>query len=508
MKRIVVIGGGITGLAATHKILERCAASSQHVSVCLLEAGQEVGGIVKTEERDGFIVERGPDSFITEKPEALALAQRLGLKSQLIDTNPGNRRSFVVRKGRLLPVPEGFNLLAPGRLWPFVTSGIFSLPGKARMAMDLVIPRRGSNEEGDESLAEFVRRRLGREALERMAQPMAGGIYTADPETLSLRATLPRFQDIERRHRSLILGLRNKVGGRVNAGSDGVKSGRTETVRTSAASGARYSLFRSFDDGMQVLTDQLAFRILDLNSQIFGHSKSSPISLNTRVESIALQRSTPASTNSTKWIVHTNSDETFVADAVCLALPSYLSAKYLRRIDSELASELMGIPYASSAIINLAYKREDVPHPLDGFGFVVPFIEKRAVMACTFSSIKFPNRAPAGSVLLRAFVGGALQPEMVELEDEELLAEVRRDLKMLLGIERNPIFAEVSKWERSMPQYFVGHLDRVENIVTRVSRLPGLTLAGNAFNGPGIPDCIRSGESAADTLFNYVHAGQ
>ena len=182
-------------------------------------------------------------------------------------------------------MPEGFNLLAPGRLWPFVTSGIFSLPGKARMAMDLVIPRRGANEEGDESLAEFVRRRLGREALERMAQPMAGGIYTADPETLSLRATLPRFQDIERRHRSLILGLRNRVGGRVDAGSDGMKSGRAETVRTSAATGARYSLFRSFDDGMQVLTDQLAFRILELNSQIFGRTKSSPINLNTRVES-------------------------------------------------------------------------------------------------------------------------------------------------------------------------------------------------------------------------------
>ena len=168
----------------------------------------------------------------------------------------------------------------------------------------------------------------------------------------------------------------------------------------------------------------------------------------------------------------------------------------------------MGIPYASSATINLAYKREDVPHPLNGFGFVVPFIEKRAVMACTFSSVKFPNRAPAGSVLLRAFVGGALQPEMVELDDEELVAKVRRDLKTLLRIERNPIFAEVSKWERSMPQYFVGHLDRVENIETRVSRLPGLSLAGNAFNGPGIPDCIRSGELAADTLFNYVHTGQ
>lgn len=498
MKRIVVIGGGITGLAAAHRILERCTGASRPVEVRVLEAESHVGGIIKTEERDGFIIERGPDSFITEKADALSLVQRLGLEPHLIDTNKAHRRSFVVRKDRLLPVPNGFNLLAPARLWPFVTSGIFSWPGKARMAMDLVIPRRQVTDNGDESLAEFVRRRLGREALERIAQPMAGGIYTADPETLSLQATLPRFRDIEREHRSLILGLRNRVN---DKGADrGTKNQAAETVRTTAASGARYSLFRSFDQGMQLLPDQLASAILYLHSKLNGKGNGQPIRVGTRVESLA--RHTVG--DLAQWVIRTARNETFVADAICLALPAYASARFLRRIDSDLASDLTGIAYASSATINLGYKREDVSHRLDGFGFVVPFIEKRTVMACTFSSVKFPGRAPEGHVLLRAFVGGALQPELVELDDDELIARVLRDLKVLLGVHSPPMFAQVSKWPRSMPQYFVGHLDRVRNVLDRVERLPGLALAGNAFHGPGIPDCVRSGESAADKLFESL----
>ena len=214
MKRVVIIGGGITGLAAAHRILERSEESGKQVDLTLLEAGPRVGGIIQTEERDGFLLESGPDSFISEKPEALELAKRLGLQSHLIETNEHHRRSFVVRQGRLLPVPEGFHLLAPSRFWPFVRSEIFSWPGKARMALDLLLPRRNLNgntdTDVDETLAQFVRRRLGREALERMAQPMVGGIYTADPEQLSLRATMPRFLEMEREHRSLIRALRKQ----------------------------------------------------------------------------------------------------------------------------------------------------------------------------------------------------------------------------------------------------------------------------------------------------------
>ena len=483
MKRVVIIGGGITGLAAAHRLLELHGGS---IDLTLLESGNCLGGIVQTEERDGFLLERGPDSFISEKPAALNLVQRLDLSSRLIETNDQHRRSFVVRRGRLRPVPEGFHLLAPARVWPFLKSDIFSWPGKLRMALEVLLPRRALNGRAestdDESLADFVRRRFGREALERMAQPMVGGIYTADPEKLSLRATMPRFLDMERDSRSIIRALIRGSGPTVREGI-----GRSPTVREgSDTSGARYSLFLSFDRGMQVLTDALAAQV----------SKRAAIRLNTTVDFLARVQGEQGGS----WQVKTANDETLIADAVCLALPAYASAGLLRAVDANLAAELDGISYASSTTINLAYKREDIPHALDGFGFVVPFIERRSIIACSFSSVKFARRAPEGGVLLRAFAGGALQPEMYELSDGEMLARVRGDLRDLLGIHAPPLFAEVSKWARSMPQYHLGHLERVQRIERCAAALPGLVLAGNAYRGLGIPDCIRSGEAAADQI--------
>src|SRR5687767_5047838 len=287
INRIVVVGGGISGLAAAHRVIEL----SENNHVTLIEASPRLGGTIQTEHRDGFLLERGPDSFISEKPEALALAKRLGLQSQLIQTNEKYRRSFIVRNGRLRRVPEGFQLLAPSQIWPFITSDIFSLAGKARMAADLFLPRKSTNGANDESLASFVRRRLGKEALERMAQPMVGGIYTADPETLSLRATLPRFLDMEQKHRSLILAML-----------------RQTRAQKSGASGARYSLFLSFDRGMQVLVDKLA-------------QVNADIRLNTRVEGLRLDNQI--------WTVTTNTGEQFEAEAVCLAVPAYIAASLL-----------------------------------------------------------------------------------------------------------------------------------------------------------------------------------
>jgi oxygen-dependent protoporphyrinogen oxidase len=489
MKRVVIIGGGITGLAAAYRLLDRSLESGKRVDLTLLEAGNRSGGIVQTRERDGFLLESGPDSFISEKPAALALVKRLGLESHLIETNKQHRRSFIVRDGRLLPVPEGFHLLAPSRFWPFVKSDILSWSGKARMALDLLLPRRKLNgNSAEESLAEFVRRRLGTEALERMAQPMVGGIYTADPERLSLQATMPRFLEMEREHSSVIRALRKQ---------------NSRTVSEDAAaetSGARYSLFLSFDRGMQVLTDTLEERISSFGSQISTGAASGQTSIrvNTAVESITLEYGDGE--RSPKWKLRTSGDETLFADAICLALPAYISSRLLGTVDPQLAAELAEISYASSATINLGFKRDDIPHPLDGFGFVVPFIEKQSLIACTFSSVKFAGRAPHGHALLRAFVGGALQPELLELNGDELLARVLLDLRDLLGIERAPLFAEVTKWERSMPQYHVGHLERVKRIEARLAALPQLVLAGNAYSGLGIPDCIRSGEAAADNI--------
>lgn len=456
INRIVVVGGGISGLAAANRLIEL-----GHTDVTLLEASSRLGGTIETVHRDGFLIERGPDSFISEKPEAIALAKRLGLESQLIQTNEKYRRSFIVRDGRLLAVPEGFQLMAPSRMWPFLTSDIFSVAGKLRMAAELFVPRKSTNGTQDESLANFVRRRLGREALERMAQPMIGGIYTADPETLSLRATLPRFLDMERDHGSLILAM--------------LRSGQ---AKKSGTSGARYSLFLSFERGMETLIRGLALTKADVR-------------LNTRVEGLRLDDGA--------WTITTAREE-IGADAVCLAVPAYVAASLLEHIDGRLAAKLRQIKYASTATINFAYKRSDIKHPLNGFGFVVPFIEKRSLIACTFSSVKFSGRAPAEHVLLRAFAGGALQPQIFGLDEADLVPRIDADLRELLGITGRPVFTEVARWERSMPQYQVGHLDRVTEIERDVSKLPGLTLAGNSYRGAGIPDCIRSGETAAESI--------
>lgn len=485
--RIVIVGGGISGLAAAHRLTEHARAHDLTLEVLLLESSARLGGTIRTYTRDGFLLEGGPDAFISEKPEALTLSKQLGLESHLLETNAAHRRSFIVRAGRLRPVPEGFQLLAPSRFWPFVTTDIFSWAGKARMALELFLPRRATvaaqeGEVDDESLAGFVRRRFGREALERMAQPMVGGIYTADPEQLSLRATMPRFLDMERNDRSIIRAMWR------------ARRSNTTDAETRSTSGARYSLFLSFDGGMQMLTDRLA--------QALPHGTAR---LDTRVEAIEYDGQTK------RWKLRiganktTRVDEVIEADAVCLALPAYASAQLLGDVDAQLAAELAAIPYASTATVNLAFRRADIPHPLDGFGFVVPFIERRKVIACTFSSVKFSGRAPEDHALLRAFVGGALQPEMYALDEEQMIAAVREDLRALLGIERAPLFAHVERWPRSMAQYHLGHLARVARIRQQLRRFPTLQLAGNAYGGgAGIPDCIRSGHASANELLHTL----
>lgn len=470
MKRVVIIGGGISGLATAHHLLELTEQNKTQTDIILLEASLRPGGIVKTETRDGFLLEHGPDSFISEKPAALELAKRLGLESHLIQTNEQHRQSFVVRNRRLLPVPKGFHLMAPSRLLPFLKSPIFSWSGKLRIVMEMFRQREVSNGNVDESLASFVRRRFGREALERMAQPMIGGIYTADPEQLSLRATFPRFLDWEQQYGSVIRSLRRKPA-----------SALYEEAMEHDTSGARYSLFLSFDRGMQLLTDELSRRLND------------KMRLGCQVKRLELDR------EKLKWHLITDHNS-FEADAICLTTPAYVSAALLRETHPQLATELDEIRYESSGTINLAYSRDEIGHQLDGFGFVVPYIEDLSLIACTFSSVKFPGRAPEGHVLLRAFIGGALQRETMQLDSNELVARVKKDLTELLGISGRPLFETVTRWERAMPQYHVGHLDRLERIRNCVTDLPGLSLAGAAYSGVGIPDCVRSGERAAEAM--------
>jgi oxygen-dependent protoporphyrinogen oxidase len=469
-RRIAVIGGGISGLSTAFRLLDRGASGgAAPARVLLLEASTRLGGVIETRRRDGFLVECGPDSFITDKPAGLALCRRLGLDKALLHTNDAFRRVYVVRAGRLVPVPEGFALLAPVRVFPFLATPIFTWRGKLRMAMDLVLPRRKDG--GDESVGAFVRRRLGREALDRLVEPMVAGIYTADPETISLRATFPRFYDMEREHRSLIRAMRKRA-----------RAARGRGAEASAA-GVRYSLFVAPTDGMGSLVDALVARLGEAT-------------VRTGTPAAAVE---PGGTGA-RWRVRTESGEAIPADAVCLALPAYAAAKLLRGLDPELADQLDGIPYATTAVLNAAFRREDIPHPLDGFGFVSPAAEHREVLGCTFSSVKFVGRAPEGKVLLRAFIGGWRRPEWAEQDDASLEASVLREFRDLLGIEAPPLWTSVHRWPRSLSQFPVGHLNRLAAIAGRLRNHPGLALAGSGYEGGGVPDCVRSGELAVKRI--------
>ncbi|MBI1845884.1 MAG: protoporphyrinogen oxidase [Candidatus Rokubacteria bacterium] len=416
-----MVGGGIAGLAAAHRATELARERGVAVELTLLEARDRLGGTIETERVDGFVVEAGPDSFLSEKPAGLALCRRLGLEERLVRTDDRFRQVWVWHRGRLHPLPDGFQLLAPTRLAPFLASSLFSWPGKARMALDLVLPRGGG---GDESLGAFVRRRLGREALERVAQPLVAGIYTADPDELSLAATMPRFLEVERAHRSIILGLWHA----------------SRRAPQPGTSGARWSLFVTFARGMSELVEALAGRL-------------------------------PAG-----------------------------AARLLRYVDPSLCTLLGEITYASSATVSLGYGRADVRHALDGFGFVVPRGEGKALLACTFSSVKYPGRAPEGAVLLRGFLGGALGGAVLDEDDGALVARVRAELAQALGITAEPRLVRVRRHPASMPQYAIGHPARIDTIDRRLASVPGLALAGSAYRGVGIADCVASGESAAERV--------
>ncbi len=473
--RAIVIGGGITGLAAGYRLLREADNRNIPLKLTLLEASNRVGGVIQTEQRDGFIIEHGPDAFISTKPWAKALSEELGLTEEFIGTNPKVRQSFVVCKGRLLPVPEGFYMMAPGSFLPFIKSPIFSLRGKLRITLDLFISSR--SDVTDESVADFVRRRLGKEAFERMAQPMIGGIYTSDAENLSLKATFPRFIEMEREHGSIIKAL--------------IAQKRKSSQTSRDTSGPRYSLFLSFRDGMQTLVDTLAEKL------------SKNIRLQSPVKYVDQKES---NIKDCSWRVHLHNGEMLEAEILCIALPAPQASTLLSEVSPQLSDKLNTISYSSSATVNLAFRREDISHPLNGMGFVVPITEQRNLIGCSFSSVKFENRAPSDYVLLRAFVGENTYyiKGKDKLDSDEFASIVYKDLSELLGISAEPIFSVVSQHTQAMAQYQVGHQKRVGEIDELVKGLHGLALTGNAYHGIGIPDCIHSGEQAAMRLLDAI----
>lgn len=469
--RVAVVGGGLAGLAAALRLTDLGREVGKPVLVTLFEASGRLGGAIETVREAGYLVERGADSFLTAKPAAVRLCERLGLADQLLPTDPRYRGALVLRDGRPVRVPDGFNLMTPTKLWPVVTTPILSPMGKARLLAEAVVPRRTAD--GDESLGSFVRRRLGREAFERLVQPLVSGIYTADPEKLSLAATLPRFPEMERKHGSLIRAtFRNR-----RALSEGEAN----------ASGARYGLFAGLREGMGQLFDALRTRV----------RAAAEVRTGVRVERVRR--------DADGWLVETADHQREKFDGAVVALPAYAAGAVLNDMDNELARSLLKIAYASSAVVVTGHRLEDVQHPLDAFGLVIPTIENRDVLAVSFASRKFPGRAPAGCILLRTFTGGATRPDMAERTDEELVAVVRRELSSLLGVSGMPELTVVSRYERAMPQYHVGHLDLVRRIETAAARHPGLELTGSAYRGVGIPDVIADAERAVGAVFTTLH---
>ena len=469
-RRVAIIGGGISGLAAAHRVQEL----DPTAQITLFEASGRLGGILHTERRDGWLIERSADMFTTREPWALDLCHRLGIADQLIPTDGRFRRACVVRRGRLVPVPAGFTLMSPARIWPVVKTPLLSPLGKLRLAREPLVSAR--KDTADESLESFVVRRMGREAFDRLVQPLIGGIYTADPSKLSMQATMPQFVEMERKFGSLIRGMRA-------GGSSGLETRGSLQEGKNAGSGARYGLFLAPRDGMQTLIDALVARL-----------PAECVRLNAPVERIELKRDDDI------WNVKVRGEADAIFSNVILATPATISSRLLETVDGELASLIAAIPHAGCSVALLGVRREKIAHKLDGFGFVVPAIENRQIIAGSFASIKFAGRAPDGHVLVRVFVGGALQPELTNLPEESIRSLVLKELSELIGLADEPEFFEVARWDGMMPQYHVGHLDRVGQIERRAALLPHFAFAGNAYRGVGIPFCIHSGELAAERI--------
>ncbi len=454
MYRVAVVGGGISGLASAYFLRERAKERGVSLDLTLIEAGDRFGGKIVTERIDQFLVEGGADSFLASKPHAVSLCERLGLSSRLVGTIEANRKTFILSRGRLLPLPEGVVLMVPTKPFPFITTPLISVAGKVRMALEpLISPRR---EESDESLAAFFTRRLGREVFEKIVEPLVSGIYGGDAREISLAATFPRFAEMERKEGSLIRALLRSRG----KGKSG---------------------FMTLPGGMGEMVDALLAAL---------KAGESPADLRMGEPVVGIDRADSG------WQVRFAkgaADRPF--DRVVLALPAAPSEKILRPLAPVSAEELGKIRYLSSATVSLAYRRDRFGHPLNGFGFVVPRAERRALLAATWSSSKFPGRAPADGVLIRGYIG---EGSLLSLDDRELVRLVEKELFEILKIEdaaAERIFYRVCRFREAMPQYAVGHLERVERIEKALP--PGLFLTGSALRGVGIPDCIREGEATA-----------
>jgi len=470
MKRIAIIGGGISGLSAAF-YLEKARAAGAELEYTLFESAQRLGGCLSSDRIEGCLVEAGPDSFLTEKPWAFTLCRELGLADQLIGSNDSQRKTYIVVHGRLVVMPDGLMFMVPTRLVPTALSPLFSWNTKLRMAQELLHPPRPMRE--DETVAQLVERHFGAEVVDRLADPLLSGVYGGDASQLSARAVLPRFVEMEEKYGSLsraMLAAHRKM----------AALGKTQPPRP---------LFTSLKDGIQQMVDEIIVRL--------------------RPEAIRLRqhvRRIYSENGGWRVSLEMSGEEHF--DAIIVATPANIAGMLLDGVDRELARNLLGISYSSSVTVTLGYYKQQLAKLPPGFGFLVPRSEGTRMLACTFVHNKFPHRAPEDKGILRCFLGGARDEAVLGLNDEEMLTTVKRELRAIVKLEAQPIFARVYRWREAMAQYEPGHIARVAEIEKRVAEMPGLALAGNAYHGIGVPDCIRSGMEAANKVAQLVPESQ
>jgi oxygen-dependent protoporphyrinogen oxidase len=457
MKRIAIIGGGIAGLSAAF-YLEKARRGGADLQWTLFEKSSRLGGVLETEQRDGFVLEAGADSFLTAKPDATRLCQELGIASELIPSNDATRKTHILVKGKLVPIPQGLEFMVPTRVWPMATTPLFSFSTKLRMAAELFSA--APNNPKDESVGDFVRRHFGQEMVDRVAEPLLSGVYGGNVESLSVRAVLPRFAEMEREHGSLVRAtLRAKA------------QNQNKTAKPQP-------LFSSLKNGMQQIIDALAGAL-------------PPSSIRLRQQDISVRQ-----VNSDWEVESSGIKERF--QAVLLAVPAPSAAAMLRHFHPALIEGLARIQYTSSAAVALAYDHTvDLP---PGHGFLVPRSQRRKLMACTFVHRKFDHRAPQGKSLLRCFFSSSRIPDLLTYSNDALQQIARQELESILGVKAEPIFARTFRWDRAMAQYETGHLERVAEMEKIIAAMPGFHVIGNSFHGIGVPDCIKSARLAVEQI--------
>jgi len=466
--KLTIIGGGIAGLSAAYYATKKAKEQNIPLELTLLEADSHWGGKIKTDRVEGFVIEGGPDTFLATKPWAVNLCNELGIGERLHGTNPEAKNTYVLHKNRLVSLPEGLAMMIPGKVMPMLKTPLLTPPQKLRIGLDFILPvKKGDT---DESLGNFITRRLGRATYENLIEPLMSGIYAGDGDKLSLQSTFSYLRDFERKYGSLSLGA--------------IKAYRART-KAQKNHGSR-SVFLTPTTGLAEMAEAIV---------AYLEENGADLRLNTPVSRITFHDS--------RYQVELMDGSRLQTDSVILATPAFVSGDLLASPLPEPAEALKSIPYVSTATVSLAYKLTDLPRPLDGYGYVIPRSAGREALACTWTSTKFPHRAPEGYALLRVFIGRAGQENDISWNDDGLLKIARNEIKETLGITAESIVSRVFVWENAMPQYNLGHPDILTQIDATLDPIPTLALAGNGYRGIGIPDCIHSGELAVDKIFQH-----